>query len=103
MTDVNGSVVQSYVYDEFGNLPNAYGTAPNSYLYTGQEWDVAPCNFYNLRARMYSPNIGRFTSEDPAMMLNLMSGLSCGSCFSQTPPTVLPRALNRYLYASNNP
>ncbi|MEW6687445.1 MAG: hypothetical protein AB1393_14775, partial [Candidatus Edwardsbacteria bacterium] len=42
-------------------------------------------------------------SEDPAMMLNLMSGLSCGSCFSQTPPTVLPRALNRYLYASNNP
>ncbi|MEW6686734.1 MAG: RHS repeat-associated core domain-containing protein [Candidatus Edwardsbacteria bacterium] len=86
MTDVNGSVVQSYVYDEFGNLPNAYGTAPNSYLYTGQEWDVAPCNFYNLRARMYSPNIGRFGSEDP--VVGLVS---------------LPQSINRYIYVGNSP
>ncbi|MEW6686732.1 MAG: RHS repeat-associated core domain-containing protein [Candidatus Edwardsbacteria bacterium] len=86
LTDINGSVVQSYIYDEFGNLLSAYGVVPNAYLYTGQEWDVSPLNAYNLRAREYYPQVGRFGSEDPVR----------GNVFS-------PQSYNYYLYVENNP
>ncbi|MEW6687069.1 MAG: RHS repeat-associated core domain-containing protein [Candidatus Edwardsbacteria bacterium] len=110
MTDVNGNVVQSYLYDEFGNMLSAYGVVPNSYLYTGQEWDVSPVNGYNLRARMYEPRVGRFGSEDPMLQVNPRE--FCAFCgFSPLPfetfPLRLywqrdPQKLNAYLYVQNN-
>ncbi len=37
----------------------------NDYKYTGQEWDEE-VGLYNYKARMYDPELGRFTSTDPA-------------------------------------
>ncbi len=65
LTDVNKNVVQSYFYDDFGNLSGSWGTVANNYLYTGQEYDSSPLWLYNLRARYYATDIGRFISEDP--------------------------------------
>jgi len=66
LTDVNKSVVQSYFYDDFGNLLGSWGSISNRYLYTGQEYDsdVSGAEMYNLRAREYDPKVGRFISED---------------------------------------
>ncbi|MEW6686729.1 MAG: RHS repeat-associated core domain-containing protein [Candidatus Edwardsbacteria bacterium] len=85
MTDANGNVVQSYIYDEFGNLLSAYGVVPNAYLYAGQEYDVSPLNGYNLRAREYYPQVGRFGSEDRYW------------------DRFVPQSSNLYIYALNDP
>jgi len=39
-------------------------SCPNSYAYTGREWD-AEAGLYYYRARWYDSKIGRFMSEDP--------------------------------------
>ena len=73
LTDSTGSVVQSYVYDAFGNMTvfDATGLeiAPesaiaNPYTYTGREFDIES-GLYYYRARYYDPRIGRFTQADP--------------------------------------
>lgn len=46
---------------------------------------MAPCNFYNLRARMYEPRVGRFANEDPAIQ-----------------NVAYPQSSNRYVYVMNN-
>src|SRR5271154_347140 len=56
------------------------GSTTNSYNYTGRETDGLGINYY--RARYYSPNSGRFLSEDPM-------GLTAGP--------------NLYQYALGNP
>ncbi len=88
LTNTNKTVVQSYFYDDFGNLWDSWGAVDNHYLYTGQEYDdkIEGAELYNLRARYYSPGIGRFISEDPV-------GFNIES----------PQNLNRYLYVLNNP
>ena len=88
LTDTNKTVVKSYLYDDFGNLWDSWGNVDNHYLYTGQEYDdeIEGAELYNLRARYYSPGIGRFVSEDP-MGFNIES----------------PQMLNCYLYVLNNP
>lgn len=93
LTDSTGQVVQSYLYDSFGNLKVFDDTGsliPNSSLlsphtYTGREYDPES-GLYYYRRRYYDPNIGRFLSEDP------LGG------FINT-----PQSFNPYLYGSNNP
>ena len=60
--DVNNS----YVYNPFGQLFTAEcnETVYNPFLFTGQWYDFE-FNQYYLRARMYDPVLGRFTSRDP--------------------------------------
>ena len=55
----------SYAYDGFGNLRKNAGPGKhgNRILYTGQQYDGWSEQYY-LRARYYSPAIGRFTQED---------------------------------------
>jgi RHS repeat-associated protein len=63
--DGAGAILQSYVYDAFGNIVLQNGTAFNPYFsYTGREYD-AESGLYYYRARYYDPTIGRFLSEDP--------------------------------------
>ncbi|WP_313896265.1 RHS repeat-associated core domain-containing protein [Streptomyces sp. YIM 98790] len=60
----------TYAYDPFGNqkTTNAAGqsTAPhNPFGYTGQLNDTVFSGHLDLRARLYDPATGRFTSRDP--------------------------------------
>ncbi|MBI1746582.1 MAG: hypothetical protein HYR55_08340, partial [Acidobacteria bacterium] len=70
LTDVSGRVVQTYDYDSFGRIVNALGPINQPFLYTAREWD-AVAGLYYYRARYYSPEMGRFLSEDPVGSINL--------------------------------
>ena len=80
LTDSNGTITQSYVYDSFGNL-NVFDSTgsliPHSsllspYTYTGREYD-SESGLYYYRARYYDSSVGRFMSEDPVLSTNLYS------------------------------
>ena len=66
LTDDTGSTVAAYDYDDYGETSQIAGSTSvyNPFLYTGQEWD-AELGMYNLRARHYSPTVGRFLARDP--------------------------------------
>ena len=77
-TDANGILQKSYRYDAFGNEQNPDENDPNPFRYCGEYFDSETSQIY-LRNRYYSPNIGRFITEDP-----------------------IRDGLNWYVYASNN-
>jgi len=64
ITQANGTLAQSYKYDEFG-MPSAdtLGTG-QPYRYTGRRFDPET-NLYYYRARYYAPEMGRFLQTDP--------------------------------------
>ena len=64
LTDINGAVVQSYVYNSFGNIEQQVGNVVNPYTYTGREIDTES-GLYFYRARYYDSITGRFINEDP--------------------------------------
>ena len=82
LTDSNGAVVQSYVYDSFGNIEQQVGSLVNPYTYTGREFD-SESGLYYYRARYYDSGMGRFINEDPV-------GFAAGDN-------------NFYRYVQNNP
>ncbi|MBI5196646.1 MAG: DUF2778 domain-containing protein [Nitrospirae bacterium] len=82
LTDSTKAVVQSYVYDSFGQIISQTGTITNPYTFTGREYD-AETGMYYYRARYYDATIGRFISEDPV-------GFAGGD-------------VNLYAYVGNNP
>src|SRR5574341_130900 len=74
-------------FDPYGNLyARSVGASsgPPSFGYTGEQMD--PNGLVYLRARYYSPSIGRFTQPDP------FEGA-----------LALPASLNPYGYAHGNP
>lgn len=64
ITDSNGTIVQSYLYDSFGNITQQTGTLINPYTYTGREFDFKN-GLYYYRTRYYDSVMGRFLNEDP--------------------------------------
>ena len=87
-----GSVIAEYSYDAFGSSLDLEGnplpagsTSATDYLYTGEQHD-ANAGFYYLRARYYSPGVGRFITRDTYQ----------GSKHD-------PGSLHKYLYANANP
>ena len=64
LTDSYGAVVQSYVYDSFGNIEQQVGLLVNPYTYTGREFD-SESGLYYYRVRYYDSGMGRFINEDP--------------------------------------
>ncbi|HYY97212.1 MAG TPA: RHS repeat-associated core domain-containing protein, partial [Pyrinomonadaceae bacterium] len=85
LTDAAGAVTDTYAYDAFGNLIARTGSTPNSYLYTGEQFD-ANLGFYYLRARYLNTATGRFQSSDTFE----------GSVFE-------PLSLHKYTYVHNDP
>jgi RHS repeat-associated protein len=89
VTDQNGNKKERNEFFPFGtyrveeeddpNFPNVF------YTYTGQEEDDE-LEFYNYKARLYDPVLGRFISPDPI-----------------DSDTEDPQTLNRYAYVRNNP
>ncbi|MDD5063727.1 MAG: RHS repeat-associated core domain-containing protein [Phycisphaerae bacterium] len=65
LTANNEAVVASYTYDSFGSLIASSGSATNPYGFTGEQQFSEADNLVYLRARYYSPQIGRFISRDP--------------------------------------
>jgi len=63
LTNSSGTAVESYSYDVFGK-PSAVSAVGNRYMFTGREYD-AETGLYYYRARMYSPELGRFLQTDP--------------------------------------
>jgi RHS repeat-associated protein len=85
LTNVSGSVTDTYEYDAFGNKINSTGTTPNNYLYRAEQYD-SDLGLYYLRARYYNPLTGRFLSRDP----------EDGKAFD-------PASLHKYVYAGGDP
>jgi len=80
-----GAVTDTYQFDAFGNQIASTGTTPNSFLYSGEQFDSST-SMYQLRARWYRPTTGRFITRDP------VEGQVCS-----------PLTLNPYVYAGDDP
>ena len=62
-TTAYGAAVHDYNYDAFGVEQNAAEGDANPFRYCGEQFDAETGNYY-LRARYYTPGVGRFTQED---------------------------------------
>ena len=80
LTDANGATTASYTYSPYGEVTKS-GSDDTPFQFTGRDNDEA-ANLQFNRARYYSPELGRFISEDPI-------GLAGG--------------VNQYAYAGGNP
>jgi RHS repeat-associated protein len=80
VSNSSATTTSSYAYSSYGSTAIT-GSADSPFQYTGRENDAA-ANLYYYRARYYSPQLGRFISEDPI-------GLNGG--------------INTYAYANGNP
>jgi RHS repeat-associated protein len=85
VTDRIGEPIMKYRYDAFGNLFTQMAAPYNSVGFTGKSYD-AKASLIDFSARWYSPNEGRFITED-----------TFGGWGD------IPASLNRYSYAHNNP
>lgn len=63
-TEYNGTPVQQFAYDEYGNLWAGSSTTGQPYRYTGRRYDEET-GLYYYRARYYSSELGRFLQTDP--------------------------------------
>lgn len=63
LTNLSGTETDDYVYEAFGQLEHATSTTPNSFRYTGEQYDPN-LGFCYLRARYYDPATGRFPTMD---------------------------------------
>ena len=66
LTDMSGSVVNSYAYDPFGVILAQNESISQPFTFVGQYGVMLESEgLYYMRARYYDPNVGRFISEDP--------------------------------------
>ncbi|MBN1295753.1 hypothetical protein JXA80_03170 [bacterium] len=81
LSNATGAAVETYTYSPYGSPANA-SMLGNVLMYCGSVYDLET-GLYSMRARYYSPAVGRFLSPDPL-------GFNGGG-------------LNMYTYAMNNP
>jgi len=84
LTDTNGTITDTYLYDSYGNLIPSNTVTVNAYLYCGEQYD-SDLGMYYLRARYYQPQTGRFWTMDTDE----------GNYFD-------PLSLHEYLYCEDN-
>lgn len=63
LTDLGENVVESYSYETYG-VPSFSSLVGNPYQFAGREYEPEHGLYFN-RFRYYSPQMGRFLSEDP--------------------------------------
>lgn len=118
LTNSSGTVTKNYTYDAFGVEKNAATSDANPFRYCGEQFDSETGNYY-LRARYYSPGVGRFTQEDthwnPGNMIygdeprkwNELQGeedtLNLHAYTYKPEATAVAQAGNLYAYAAGNP
>ena len=87
LSDSTGTLTDAYAYDPFGKVANSQGTTANPFKYVGKYGVMDEGNGLDyIRARYYSPDVGRFITKDP------FPGTDGDS-----------QSLHRYVYAVNNP
>jgi RHS repeat-associated protein len=64
LSNASGTLVQTYVYDSFGQQAASSGSLTNPFRFTGREFDVET-GLYYYRERYMDASTGRFISEDP--------------------------------------
>ena len=64
ISNEDGKSIKTYDYDAFGVELNKDANDTNLFRYCGEQYDNETDSIY-LRARYYSPSLGRFTTEDP--------------------------------------
>jgi RHS repeat-associated protein len=92
LTSDLGVVTDSYLYDSFGNVVSAVGMTVNLFRFLGKRgyyFDVDSGNLH-VRARWYTPGLGRFMSIDPLFPQFALQG-------------TIAIGLNAFLYALNDP
>ena len=67
LSNGTGTLANTYTYDSYGKQTAATGTLTNPFRYTGRELDSETGLDFN-RARYFDPLLGRFISEDPALV-----------------------------------
>jgi len=110
MTDDDGSQVQTYSYDAWGNITASSGTEANEYKFTSRRWEAELGLQYN-RARFYDPGIGRFITLDPLTggpddpTILYLAGVYSAfhRILKEHVDALQPHKLNRYVYCTNNP
>jgi RHS repeat-associated protein len=66
LTDPNGAVLNSYDYDAFGATTAASEMVSNEFQFVGRFGVTAePNRMHYMKNRYYSPDLGRFQSDDP--------------------------------------
>lgn len=84
LTDTGGAVINRYRYDPFGEAVQREETVPNPFGYVGRFGVQATGrDLLWMRARHYSPGLGRFLSADPVRFADVLA--------------------NAYRYAGNDP
>ena len=63
LSDATGTQTDTFTYEAFGQLEHRQGTTPNSFRYTGEQYDPN-LGFYYLRTRYYDPSTGWFPTMD---------------------------------------
>jgi len=83
VTDRLGGTVSQYYYDSFGIVSISREVTSNDFKFSGRYGGLSETNgLVYLRARYYSPALGRFISKDPIFFFG---------------------GINWYVYAGNNP
>jgi RHS repeat-associated protein len=67
LTGAAGTATDSYLYRAFGDLVTSSGTTVNPYQYGGRKGYIYDSDLFNfqVRARRYDPDMGRWWSRDP--------------------------------------
>ncbi|HHT9137502.1 MAG TPA: RHS repeat-associated core domain-containing protein [Candidatus Wunengus sp. YC60] len=66
MTDIDGNIVNKYAYKPFGVLAGSTESVSNPFRYVGKYGVMDDKNgLLYMRARYYSPDVGRFITKDP--------------------------------------
>jgi RHS repeat-associated protein len=98
LSDSLANLASTNTYDSFGKLTASTGSLINPYRFAGRELDSESGSYFN-RARYYSPDVGRFLSEDP---IRFSGGINFYA-YAVNRPTLLADAFGLAPNQSPNP
>jgi len=98
ITNDNGEVIWQQDYAPYGNQIQASGNN-NSYKFTDQEYEY-DTDYYNLKARLYNPELSRFLNPDPIITTQSPFSYSNNNPLGYSDPSGLSPSLDDW---SNTP
>jgi RHS repeat-associated protein len=87
LVDANQTVTDAYWYDAFGSVTSQWGSTYNPYRYVGSLGYYSAdttTSLLHLGARYYSPQVGRFWTQDP-----VREGANWYSYVGSSPPNLV--------------